>query len=96
MSRLRVSARQTRMRTFSFLSLLAAVLLTPLIASADDVPRCEEIRPGLIRCTETHIEGRGPSGFYVLGRSAIDHPPTPLTRPDHTASVRRSVRRRPF
>ncbi|MFK7986845.1 MAG: hypothetical protein AB8I08_12540 [Sandaracinaceae bacterium] len=89
------------MRVFSLLCLssivvFAGVLLTP-VAYADGVPTCEEIRPGLVRCTETHIEGRrGPSGFYVLGRSEIDHPPTPLRRPDHTASVRRSVQRRPF
>lgn len=76
------------------LTLLPAALAAPQVAAQDE-PQCREVRPGLLQCTEIVIEGRGPSGFYVLTRSQLGWEPPPLRRELHR-EVARTVRRAPF
>ena len=80
------------MRTL-VLSLLLAVPASG--AFAQDVPRCQERRPGYVECEETRVSGAVPDSFLLLARSRVGHDPPPLWR-DLVREVRRSVRRAPF
>lgn len=80
------------MRAF-LLTLALGLLAAP--AAAQDTPQCREIRPGLLRCDDIVVEGRGPAGFVVLPRSRAHWEPPPLRRDLHR-EVPRTVRREPF
>ncbi|HJL14023.1 MAG TPA: hypothetical protein RMH99_00135 [Sandaracinaceae bacterium LLY-WYZ-13_1] len=79
----------------SLASLLAAGALAAPAAAQDD-PTCREVRPGLVRCTETNVHGRQPAGWVLLGRSRVRWEPPALERRDARGAVVRSVRRAPF
>lgn len=80
------------MRAF-LLTLALGLLAAP--AAAQDTPRCHQVRPGLLRCDEIVVEGRGPAGFVLLPRSRFEWEPPPLRR-EATREVPRTVRREPF
>ena len=86
------------MRTLSLTLLLLAAAALPSTprAAAQDVPRCHQVRPGCVQCTETQIEGRRPRAWFLLARSRSDWRPPPLRRSDLPSEVVESVRRRPF
>lgn len=93
----RAGASSPVMRTLLALaSLIAGSSLASLAVAQDDTPRCTEVRPGFVTCTETQIEGRQPASWFLLSRSRITWEPPPLVRPDPAAELARTVRDAPF
>ena len=77
-------------------TLLACSSIAPLAVARDGTPRCTEVRPGFITCTETQIEGRRPTSWFLLSRSRVAWEPPPLVRSDPAAELARTVRDAPF
>jgi hypothetical protein len=76
---------------------LASSSTVVLVAAAQDAgPRCAEVRPGFVQCTETEIVGRRPSAYFLLGRARDRYEPPPLERGRPAYDLARTVRRAPF
>ena len=86
-----------RLALFALFALSTVTLAGASSAAAQDgAESCRQVRPGLVQCAPTVIEGRRPRAYFLLGRARDRWEAPPLRARDLMGRVRRTVRQEPF